>query len=163
MAKIFRVVNLNPDFEIPAGSGFWFRANSTGDLFDDVPVSPVGMSNNGRPGIFVPITAADEATTIGDLLDVGTPLERFACATDFLVDDSDAVVMENALNDEVFTWLPKNPEYNTVAPYLKDGTTANPDFDNTGNPVLADGTTKASVTASLCKHFTVTVAAEAVA
>lgn len=137
----FLVKNLNPDFEIPSKSGFWFRTNNDGGLdtntvddgTDDVQIAPQGASNNGERGLWVWIDQA------------------------FEVDTADAVLLENALNDETFIWLPKNPAYNTVAPVLKDGVTTNPDFDNTMNPLLADGVTLASVTSSVCKHFTVTV------
>ncbi len=170
MAKTaFRVINLNPDFEIPAGSGFWFRANSTGgvntagtvDPADDTVVPAGGMSNNGQPGIWVFISPADLTSTVGDTVNLGTPLEKFESPTDFFVDGdataphSTAGQLFQALLDETFIWLPKNPEYNTVAPLLKDGVTANPDFDNTGNPFLADGVTRADVTSSVCAHFTV--------
>jgi hypothetical protein len=57
----------------------------------------------------------------------------------------------------VFVWRPKNPAYNTVAPLLKDGVTANPDFDNTGNPELADGSGKANRVGDVCKHFDVNI------
>jgi hypothetical protein len=65
-------------------------------------------------------------------------------------------MLRSALEEMWFAWQPKNPEWNTVAPLLKDGVTANPDFDNSGNPIKYGSTDHADRVGDLCKHFEVT-------
>ena len=167
---VFRVINLDPTFRYQAGSGFWFRANSDGSLLiddqgtvdpaDDVIIGdrPAGQSADTE-GTFIWLSKEGLTSTVGDILNTGTPLEKFENPQDFVVDGdaadprSTAAVLLGALAGETFQWLPNNPEYNTVAPLLKDGLTPNPDFDNTGNPFLADGVTRASRTNDQCLKY----------
>lgn len=175
MAKtVFRVMNSNPDFEIPAGSGFWFTNQSDGgiaiddqgtvDDSDDTILdeqAPTATKGSDERGTWVFVSPAGLTSTVGDTVNIGTPLEKFENMYDFEVDGDAADPRTNAgmlflgLNNESFVWLPKNPEYNTVAPLLKDGVTANPDFDNLSNPFLVDGTTNASKVGDVCQHFIV--------
>ncbi len=150
----FRVVNLNPGFKYKAGSGFWYKTGYDGGVNTQGTVDPADdtvtavsdtFNNEDARGIFIWISDANTAGAVGDLLDAGTPMERFANPQDFVLDGdvtdptTIAGMVAMFLSTETFAWTPNNPEYNTVAPVLKDGITANPDFDPSGNPVAPGG------------------------
>lgn len=153
----FQVENLNPDYEIPAGSGVWLDLRNPGGLdrntdddgTDDVEVAARGVfGNRHEPGIFIWIDNGDGENTFevtgtqtAGVPDAGTQAE-------FLF---------NHLTSQVFAWQPKNPAYDTVAPLLKDGVTANGNFDPSGNPEIVVGGDTAQTVGTLCQHFKVTV------
>ncbi len=167
---VFRVINHDETFRYQAGSGFWFRANSDGGLDPDanddgtaddpVQIRPAGKSADTE-GTFVWLSPEGLDSDVGDTIDDGTPLVRLENPLDFVVDGdatdptSTAGVLFNALSGETFQWLPNNPPYNTVAPLLKDGVTANPDFDNSNNPFLPGGIAHASRTNEQCLKYTI--------
>jgi hypothetical protein len=143
----FKVTNLNPDFEFI--DGFWFKVGSDGGVNTQGTTDPSDDTITPSAG-----TYADDRR--GDWI--------WCNGTEFTLDGdasteprSHAGLIKAGLEQEVFVWRPKNPAYNTVAPLLKDGVTANPDFDNTGNPELADGSGKANRVGDVCKHFDVNI------
>ena len=150
MATTFTVTNLNPDFEFV--DGFWFDPKNDGGTdagldaipgnADDVYHAPLGLTTNDARGVFVWVNG-----------------QSFDIDGDVAVATSQAYLLKNALLNRSFPWFPKNPAYNTVAPFLKDGTTANPDYDASGNPALhSDGSTPAAIVGDKCRHFSVVTA-----
>ena len=152
----FTVTNLNPDFEFP--NGFWFDPRNDGgidlntddDGTDDVVVAPNGVTTNDSRGVWVWVD--------GQTFDIDGSSS---------VVGTQANILKNALQSRTFAWTPHNPDYDTVAPYLKDGTTENPNFDNSGNPIsmwdlqpnYGFGTAnKAFMAGDICKHFSIVVA-----
>ena len=152
----FTVTNLNPDFEFP--HGFWYNPRNDGGLdlntdddgSDDVEYPPNGVTTNDPRGVWVWLNG-----------------ETFVIDGSSSVAGTQAAILKNSLASEAFAWVPQNPDYNTVSPYLKDGTTENRNFDNSGNPATVEdlepgygfGTAdKAFKAGDACKHFNVAVA-----
>jgi hypothetical protein len=153
----FRVVNLNPDFEYPVGSGFWLTTYSDGGIDPDTnddgvaddpsTIPPAGTYSDAEErGIYVWLSPSDTSVT----------KYEFDVDGDVANPRSKAGMLRSALEEMWFAWQPKNPEWNTVAPVLKDGVTPNPDFDNSGNPIKWQSTDHADRVGDLCKHFEVT-------
>ncbi len=143
----FTVTNLNPDFEYV--DGFWFDPKNDGgidlntddDGTDDVVVAPNGVTTNDSRGVWVWVNG-----------------QSFVIDGDVAVAGTQSNILKNGLQNRSFAWVPKNPAYNTVAVYLKDGTTANPDYDDSNNPVLhSDGTTPCATIGDICRHFGIAV------
>jgi len=153
MAKTtFTVTLLKEIYENPYG--FYVDLKSTGgintqgtlDPDDDVYVAPIGVEGgNEERGFWVDLK------------------NDFDCDGDVADPTSAAHLLNQFLVARGYPWNPSNPDYNTAAPYLKDGTTQNPDFDNSKNPLLLvpDTTygfgdqTKAYKTMDVCKTFDV--------
>lgn len=139
----FTVTNLNPDFEFP--SGFWFANRSDGGEVGGTPTPGYGTYADDKRGTWVWCNGTE-----------------FEIDGDVAVRGTRAFMLKQGLLQETFNWLPKNPAHHTVSPLLKDGTTANPKFNNDGNPLLfkdvggPGDSTKAARTNDVCKHFVVT-------
>ncbi len=151
----FTVTNKNPDFEYP--DGFWFDPKNDGgvdlntddDGSDDVVVAPNGVTTNDSRGVWVWVNG-----------------QTFILDGSSAVAGTQAAIFKNALQERSFAWTPKNPPYDTVSPYLKDGVTENPSFDNSGNPTTVEdlepgysfGTAdKAFKVGDICRHFNIAV------
>jgi hypothetical protein len=152
----FRVVNKNPGFEYPDGSGFWLITNSDGGIDPDTnddgvaddpsTIAPAGVYADDDRGVFVWLSPEDASVT----------KYEFDVDGDVADPRSIAGMLRAGLEEKSFCWLPNNPDYNTVAPFLKDGVTPNPDFDNSNNPIKYGSTDHADKVGDLCKHFEVT-------
>ncbi len=155
MAKTtFTVFNLNEDFPYQAGSGFYLSPFSDGGI--DPDTNNDGVADD--PSTIAPagIHADDEGIWIW--LSGGGKTITFDLDGDYQNEPrSIAGMVYNTLDTMTYNWKPKNPDYNTVAPVLKDGVTPNPDFDDSNNPILPDGTSKAQTFNDECKHFNITV------
>ena len=155
MAKTtFTVVNLNEDFPYQAGSGFYFSPFSDGGI--DPDTNDDGVADD--PSTIAPagIHADDEGIWIW--LSGGGKTITFDLDGDYQNEPrSIAGLVFAGLDKMTYNWKPKNPDYNTVAPLLKDGVTTNPDYYDTDNPLAADGTSNAQTFNDLCKHFNITV------
>jgi hypothetical protein len=81
----------------------------------------------------------------------GTP---FQIDGDVAERGSNAFMLKAGLDAEYFVWRPKNPQYDTVSPLLKDGVTANPNFNDAGNPDAVGGG-QAQMVGDACRHFNV--------
>jgi len=150
MAKtLFTVTSLNPDFALPYG--FYLRVANDGGLdantddggIDDVQVAPSGAYDN-------------DTNTKGIWIDL---MNEFEVDGDVAVVGSKAYSLNAALLDQKFTWLPSNPDYNAVAPLLKDGVTDNPDYDDSANPIAFEvgggGTDRCQKVGDIAQLFTV--------
>lgn len=147
----FVVTNLNPDFEFPE-SGFWLSAigaggidpNTDDDGTDDVVIPASGLYSFDPRGVWV---WTDGQATVLD--------------GDRAVANTDAALLQGILESKKYAWYPKNPAYDTVSPYLKDGSTSNTNYDKSGNPASVVTTNTTTVTdtiavvGALGVHFTV--------
>jgi hypothetical protein len=153
MAKtIFRFDLVQPIYEFPYG--FYVDIKSTGgtntqgtlDPADDTYTPPAGVEGGDEErGFWVDLK------------------NDFECDGDVAVVGSPANLLNKYLISQSFLFNPSNPPYNTVAPYLKDGVTENPNFDNSENPVLLTpdtsygfgDSTRAYRTMDECRRFAV--------
>jgi hypothetical protein len=140
----FTVDLVQPIYEFPYG--FFVDIKNSGSMSATPPVPARGVEG------------LDEER--GFWVDLKNPFE---CEGDVAVADSPANILNDYLLAQGFAFNPSNPPYNTVAPYLKDGSTPNPAFDNSQNPVLlvedtsyGFGTsTRAYRTMDVCRRFAI--------
>ena len=140
----FTVTNLQDIYEFPYGFFVTLRSEGgvdtqgTEDPVDDVTIPTRGVYNN------------DDAR--GQWVDLKNPFE---VEGDVAVVGSQAEILFNYLNTKEYQWYPSNPAYDTVAPLSKDGVTANPNFDPSGNPLDLGGASLERV-GEMARHFTIT-------
>lgn len=150
MAKTkFVVKNLNPDF--PHVDGFWLTARNDGGIVTQGTIDP-------SDDTYVPAKGTHGTDDRGTW--VWCNETEFEVDGDVNVAGTNANLLKSALDDKWFYWLPENTEWNRTAPFLKDGVTANPDYDRSQNPLRWDQSVPGSTawySGDKCLHFEVSV------